>query len=80
MDSPTHCSTYAVADLGFSRGGGVGHQSLSLAQEPFIWQVFCRKLHENERNWTEGGCTSLWPPLDPLMLSVSIVTQSCHQQ
>ena len=25
--------------------------------------IFCRKLHENERNWTESGCALLKPPL-----------------
>ena len=23
-------------------------------QEAISWQKFCTKLHENERNWTEG--------------------------
>ena len=29
-----------------------GHHPLRLRQESIIWQEFCRKLHENERNWT----------------------------
>ena len=41
----------AVADPGFPRWGG---QPLSLDRKPIIWQNFCRKLHENERNWTES--------------------------
>ena len=24
-------------------------------QQSFILHIFCRKLHENERHWTEGG-------------------------
>ena len=36
----------------FSDGEGM-QQPLSLGQKPNIWQDFCRKLRENERNWTE---------------------------
>ena len=36
-----------------------GVQSLSMGQKPIIWQDFCRKLHENERNWTKKGRASL---------------------
>ena len=28
---------------------------MSLGQKLIIWQDFCRKLHENERNWTKKG-------------------------
>ena len=42
-------SIYSVADPGFPEGEG--HQPLSLGRKPNIWQDFCRKLHENERNW-----------------------------
>ena len=44
-----------VADPGFSRGGAPTPKSA------FIFQYFCRKLHENERIWTPGGA-SLAPP------------------
>ena len=30
-------------------------QPLSLGRKPIIWQNIHRKLHENERNWTEVG-------------------------
>ena len=40
-----------VADPGFPEGGG--YQPQSLWQTPIIWQDYCQKLHENERNWTE---------------------------
>ena len=32
-----------------------GRQPLSLGQKPITGQDFCRKLHENERNWTKRG-------------------------
>ena len=41
---------------GGSRISQIGRrQPLRLGQIPIIWQDFYRKLHENERNWTEGG-------------------------
>ena len=53
----TSCQIYVetitlstVADQGFPKRG---RQPLYLGQKPIIWQDFCRKLHENERNWTE---------------------------
>ena len=30
--------------------------------KPVIWQSFCRKLHENERNWTRGRHVHLAHP------------------
>ena len=30
-----------------------GRHPLSLGGKTIIWQDFCRKLHENERNWTQ---------------------------
>ena len=54
----------AVADPGFPDGG---LQPLDLRQKRLIWQDICRKLHEKERIWTEGGCMSLARPLDPPM-------------
>ena len=38
-----------------------GCQPMSLKQNSFIFQNFCRKLHENERNWTRRS-------MDPLMV------------
>ena len=35
----------------FTRGLGV--------RQPIIWHNVCRKLHKNERNWTENGDASL---------------------
>ena len=53
-----------VADPGFHRRTGGGRQPLRLGRKPIICQDFCRKLHENGRNWTEGGGgrASLVPP------------------
>ena len=45
--------TKSVADPGFPRRGGATIKPLCLARKPVIWQDFCRKLHENERNGTE---------------------------
>ena len=50
--------TSSVTDPGFPRRG---RQLLNLGQKSIIWQDFCRKLHENERNWTKRGHTSLLP-------------------
>ena len=51
----------AVAD--FPDGG---RQPLSLGQKHIIWQDFCHKLHENERNWTGEGGGGPWRPIsDP---------------
>ena len=48
----------AVADPGFSPGGGANSQNC------YYFSHFCRKLHENERIWTpRGGRASLAPPL-----------------
>ena len=53
----------SMADTGFPRRGlGGGGQPLSLGQKPTIWQGFCRKLHENQRNWTGEEGASLVPP------------------
>ena len=50
-----------------SHGGGGGRQPLSLGQKPIIWQDFCRKLHENERNWTARRAFIPSAPFDPVM-------------
>ena len=36
-------------------GGGRGTNPYISLKKLIIWQDFCRKLHENERNWTRGG-------------------------
>ena len=46
----------AVADPEFSWGGCAN------SQNPIILQIFCRKLHENERIWTPEGGTRPWRP------------------
>ena len=38
-----------MADPGFSRGGAPTPKSA------IIFQIFCRKLHNNERIWTPGA-------------------------
>ena len=49
-----------MADPQFPKGR---RQPVSLEQKPIIWQDFRRKLHENERNWTErGGGVPPFPP------------------
>ena len=53
-----HSLERAVADPGFSPGGGAN------SQKCYYFSIFCRKLHENERIWTpRGGRASLAPPL-----------------
>ena len=55
----------AVADPGFSPGGGANSQNC------YYFSHFYRKLHENERIWTPRGGARPWrPPLDPPMLGV----------
>ena len=52
----------AVADPGFSPGGGANSQNC------YYFSHFCQKLHENERIWTPRGGARPWrPPLDPPM-------------
>ena len=54
-----------VADPGFSPGGAPTPKSA------IIFQIFCRKLHENERIWTPGGGrASLAPPLGSANVNV----------
>ena len=38
---------------------------------PIIWHNVCRKLHENEKNWTETECVRLVPPLDTVMVALT---------
>ena len=60
----------SVADPGFSWGGYAN------SQNPIILQIFCRKLHENERIWTRrgGGARPWLPPLDPPMVFVQRIS------
>ena len=44
----------------FSDGGRVLTSEFGVKN--IIWQDFCQKLHENERNWTERRRASLAPP------------------
>ena len=43
----------SVADPGFL--GVEGHQLPRAVHQPIISQNFCRKMHGNERTWTERG-------------------------
>ena len=56
----------------------VDGKPLSLGQKPNIWQDYCRKLYENERNWTEGSGGRRVPgaPLDPTMDIPTILSDS----
>ena len=56
-----------VADPGFPKGGG---NSRGGCDNLLFRKIFCRKLHENERIWTERVTTRPLappPPLDPPM-------------
>ena len=48
-----------MMDPGFSWGGD------SSSQSGIILQIFCRKLHENERIWTPMRVRVRGTPLDP---------------
>ena len=47
-----------------SSGGSKISQLLRSVRQPTILHKLCRKLHENERIWTERGCTFLYPLLE----------------
>ena len=54
-------------------------------QKAIIWPILSRKLHENERNWTERGRLSLAPPwicqcLPLVSLSMSILYRHGYGQ
>ena len=54
-----------------SQRGAPAHAGM---HQPIIVQIFCRKLHENERNWTETGWSVLGAPLDPPLIEVFGIT------
>ena len=46
----------AMADLGYPRSGGGGDVPTPVVRREgkyIIWQNVCRKMHENETNWTD---------------------------
>ena len=47
--------TFSVADPGFPRPG---RSNPEFGTKPVIWQDFCPKLNENERNYTGDGIPS----------------------
>ena len=56
MESIVQQSLLTATDPGFSPGGGPTPKSV------IIFQIFGRKLHENERIWTPGGAHPWRPP------------------
>ena len=50
-----------MKDSGFRRWGWGATPWFGVT--PIIWQDFCQRLHENERNWTERRRVFLVPPL-----------------
>ena len=65
----------AVADPGFSPGGGANSQNC------YYFSHFCRKLHENERIWTPRGVrVPSAPPLDLPMFRFHKAIQNCQRQ
>ena len=55
----------AVADPGFSRGGGANPKG---GAPTYYLTNFCRKLHENEEILGRGGARDARPPLDPPLI------------
>ena len=72
---PRYVSLFTFDFFKVVSGGSRICQPLNLGQKPIICQDFCRKLHENERNWTERGA-SLASPLDPPMVFVSVLRET----
>ena len=52
---PSQLWNLSVADPGFLIRQEGWVPALSLARKHIIWQDFCQKLHEHERNWTDWG-------------------------
>ena len=68
------CNQDPVADPGFPSRGG--RQLPRWGRKPINWRNLFRKLHENERIWTQRGRASLAPPLDsPLRSDNSSVSE-----
>ena len=67
---PGFITHWAVADPGFSPGGGANSQNC------YYFSHFCRKLHENERIWTPRGAARPWrPPLGSANAGGNILLQ-----
>ena len=63
LSSPCDLSR-SVANPRFPRGwtvggGGEGFQPMRRGRKHVMWQNFCLKLHENERNWLRWGASPL---------------------
>ena len=74
-------ATLVVADPGFPRrfgGGGGGRQLLGGGENILFGNVFCRKLHESERNWTEKGALVRRTPRSPRPLDLSMRLAAGH--
>ena len=63
MDIPSTMESVQWRIQDFPGGGGANFQGGGY--KPIIWPNFYRKLHENERIWTEKGGACPWRPLDP---------------
>ena len=61
-----------MADPGFYRGGCAN------SQIGIILQIFCQKLHENERIWTRGGVPGA--PLRSANVYVTHIAQGIDNQ
>ena len=58
----------------------MGSGTPKVGRKPIILPNFPRKLHENERNWTEGGGghASLAPPLDLPLVNILRIFDDHH--
>ena len=67
--------SYSLADPGFPGRGGTNPRGVTPI---YYLTIFCRKLHENERNWTEMRVTCPQLPLPshdpPLLLLPNFIT------
>ena len=58
-DTDSDLDSKRVADPGLPRWGSDNPWG---GAKTYYLAIFCRKLHENERNWTEMGGTPPWRP------------------